>query len=334
MIPMGIVMAVSAPFSGMMLNRIGGRKCLMIGAGIMSASYVGRVFFSDSVLDIIIGSTLVGLGTAIAFAAMPVLIMGAVPITETASANGLNTLVRSIGTSAASAVVAMIFAAFAVEVDGAPFPSIVGVDLILWLAAGAGLIAVVFAALVPIDTLAPTARADAPPVVREHESVARGRVRIGTSGDSLAAPAIVSALTLSGEQVDWNRTDMDGRYSIALPGPGSFVVTATAQGWAAASKIVEYGETLPSLDITLQEELLISGVVQHDGAPCSKAAVSLTHIEGQLVGSATTDEKGRFVLQLPPTGRYVLTAVDPESRRTSAQKFLVAMSPLHIVFDL
>ncbi|WP_327241854.1 hypothetical protein [Streptomyces sp. NBC_01320] len=37
---------------------------------------------------------------------MPTLIMRAVPSSETASANGINTLLRSVGTSLASAVVA------------------------------------------------------------------------------------------------------------------------------------------------------------------------------------------------------------------------------------
>lgn len=64
--------------------------------------YIGRVFYADSVAAVVIGSTLVGIGTALAFAAMPILIMSSVPITETASANGLNSLARSIGTSLAS----------------------------------------------------------------------------------------------------------------------------------------------------------------------------------------------------------------------------------------
>ena len=50
----------------------------------------GRVFYGDTVLAVIIGATVVGIGSAVAYAAMPSLIMANVPITETASANGLN----------------------------------------------------------------------------------------------------------------------------------------------------------------------------------------------------------------------------------------------------
>ena len=52
----------------------------------MIVGYVGRVFLYDSIVWVIIGSTVVSIGTAIAYAAMPTLIMAAVPITETASA--------------------------------------------------------------------------------------------------------------------------------------------------------------------------------------------------------------------------------------------------------
>lgn len=108
MLPSGLMMIVLSPVSAWITRRFGGRWTLMIGALVLALGYVGRVFLSGHVLLIIIGAALVSCGTAIAYAAMPTLIMSAVPITETASANGLNTLVRSIGTSSSSAVVAML----------------------------------------------------------------------------------------------------------------------------------------------------------------------------------------------------------------------------------
>src|SRR6478735_10399196 len=102
MVPSGLAMVAMSPISGWSLTRWGGRAVLLVGAALMALTYVGRVFYADSVAAIVVGSTLVGIGTALAFAAMPTLIMSSVPITETASANGLNSLVRSIGTSLAS----------------------------------------------------------------------------------------------------------------------------------------------------------------------------------------------------------------------------------------
>lgn len=74
----------------------------------MAVTYVGRVFWSDSIAQVVIGSVLVGSGTALVHSSMPTLIMRAVPVTETASTNGLNVLLRSVGTSTASAVTAAI----------------------------------------------------------------------------------------------------------------------------------------------------------------------------------------------------------------------------------
>src|SRR5690606_13183600 len=83
--------------------------------------------------EVMVASGISSLGTAIAFAAMPILIMRSVPITETASANGLNTLVRAIGTSSASAVVAAVFSAFTVTVGPAEVPSLAAYQLMFWL---------------------------------------------------------------------------------------------------------------------------------------------------------------------------------------------------------
>jgi cyanate permease len=65
------------------------------------------------------GATVVGMGTGIGYAAMPSLIGARTPQKEPASANGLNTLTRSIGSSLASAVGGSIMAASTIS----PVPS-------------------------------------------------------------------------------------------------------------------------------------------------------------------------------------------------------------------
>ncbi|MEU9330885.1 hypothetical protein AB0D91_45360 [Streptomyces canus] len=50
------------------------------------------------------------MGIGLSYSSLPALIVGAVPPSETGAANGLNTLVRSIGTSLSSAVVGMVLA--------------------------------------------------------------------------------------------------------------------------------------------------------------------------------------------------------------------------------
>lgn len=113
------------------------------GAIVIAVGFVLRAFLHNSVLEVMVASGISSLGTALAFAAMPTLIMRAVPITETASANGLNTLLRAIGTSTASAVVAAVFAAM--TLDGVTIGGIENVprfeayQLVFWLGAVAAL---------------------------------------------------------------------------------------------------------------------------------------------------------------------------------------------------
>jgi hypothetical protein len=76
---------------------------------------------------------------------MPILIMRCVPVTETASANGVNTLLRSVGTSLSSAAAAAITTQLAV---GEGFPSVAELTSIFWVAAGACGVGTVLAAFV------------------------------------------------------------------------------------------------------------------------------------------------------------------------------------------
>jgi MFS family permease len=78
------------------------------------------------VWQIILGSCIVTAGIGFAYAAMPALIMSAVPVTETASANALNTLMRSIGVSVASAAIAVVLAHSQKPFYGTELPTMSG----------------------------------------------------------------------------------------------------------------------------------------------------------------------------------------------------------------
>ena len=104
MIPAGLAMVFFAPVSANITKRFGAKITLIVGGTVLALAYIARVFLTGSIALIIISAAVVSIGTAIAYSAMPMLIMRSVPITETASANGLNSLLRSVGTSTSSAV--------------------------------------------------------------------------------------------------------------------------------------------------------------------------------------------------------------------------------------
>src|SRR5699024_3563259 len=152
MVPAGLAMALFSPVSAIITNRMGAKTTLITGSLLMASAYVARVHLTGSVALIILGATLVSIGTGIAYAAMPMLIMRSVPITETASANGLNSLLRSIGTSTSSAVVAALLSAMVLGgMDGrtAALPSLGAFQAAYWIAAVASLAAVAVAVGIP-----------------------------------------------------------------------------------------------------------------------------------------------------------------------------------------
>lgn len=149
MIPAAIAMVTLAPVSGLLLNRFGGRPVLALGALIMSMSFVFRLLTYDDLATVVIGATFVGVGTSMSFAAMPTLIMSYVPSTEAASANGINTLIRSLSGAAASAVFALLVSAFAVSSGGTEFLNGTGLTIAFALTATSCGIAAVLAILLP-----------------------------------------------------------------------------------------------------------------------------------------------------------------------------------------
>ncbi|NUL45404.1 MFS transporter [Cellulosimicrobium funkei] len=92
---------------------------------------------------------LVGCGIGFAYGAMPALIMSAVPATEKASANGLNALMRSLGTTISAAVIGALLGALSQEVGGIPVPSQTGFLVALLCGAGAALVAAGVAVMIP-----------------------------------------------------------------------------------------------------------------------------------------------------------------------------------------
>ncbi|MFC7848062.1 MFS transporter [Arthrobacter sp. NPDC057388] len=320
MVPSGLAMVVFAPVSGGIIRRFGGRSALMAGAGVMIAGYVGRVFFYDSITWVIIGSTVVSVGTAIAYAAMPTLIMGAVPITETASANGLNSLVRSIGTSTSSAAVAAVLTSVTIPLGAARLPSFDAFRDVFWMAALASAASVLAAVFIPRAAAHRPAAAQ-PPVPAAAELVVQGRVL--APDHRPLTPAVVTVLGTEGEPVDWSRVDHDGNYSVALPGAGKYLVVANAAGWAPMAEVFDFdGRTLKQ-NFLLHERLEISGRAAVAGEPVAGAVVALLHATGEHVDTARTNDDGGYTLPLPAAGRYIVTMLHPVTHQAVARKLAV-----------
>jgi MFS family permease len=148
MIPMGLGILIFSPLSARLSSRRGAHTTLMTGALILSAANVWQALLPGSLAVLVSVLMLASIGAALCFSAMPTLIMDWVPVTETASANSLNALLRTIGTSTCAALGGTFLAAFTLDVGGAPVPSSTGFVLTYWIAAAASLVAAALAAAV------------------------------------------------------------------------------------------------------------------------------------------------------------------------------------------
>lgn len=149
MMPGGLAMVFFSPVSARLSNRYGPRFPLLVGASVMAVGYCVFATGFHSVGKILLSSTLTSIGAALAYSAMPAIIMRSVPTTETASANSLNTLMRAIGTSSCSAVVGTILSSVTMTVGSQILPRGQAFVLIFVLGAATALLGGIIALRLP-----------------------------------------------------------------------------------------------------------------------------------------------------------------------------------------
>lgn len=149
MAPSGLVMMAVAPLSARISATAGPKWSLMLGALLVAAGYGIGIAALDEVWQLVVISIVVGAGIGVAYGAMPSLVMGAVAASETASANSLNTLMRSIGTSLSSAVAGVVLAQLTLDLGGVAVPSEDAFRLVMGVGAAAALAALLVAAFLP-----------------------------------------------------------------------------------------------------------------------------------------------------------------------------------------
>ncbi|MCF7552025.1 MFS transporter [Pseudonocardia sp. WMMC193] len=147
--PGGIAMMLMSSVSARITERAGPRTSLMTGALVTAVGYAFAVFWHGELWQVVVAVSVAAAGVGIAYGAMPALIMGAVPLGQTAAANSVNNLTKAVGTSLASATAGMVLAGMTTTVAGHTHPSHAAFVLVLVIAAVASLVAVAVAFFLP-----------------------------------------------------------------------------------------------------------------------------------------------------------------------------------------
>lgn len=148
--PTGLVMMALSPVSARLTAARGPKVTLAVGSAVIAVGYISAVLLMNSVWEIVVAAVIVAGGVGLAYAAMPALIMGAVPLSETAAANGLNSLMRSIGTSTSAAAMSVVLAHMTMQLGPHVLPSREGFHTTFLIAMAGALIAIVFTACIPL----------------------------------------------------------------------------------------------------------------------------------------------------------------------------------------
>ncbi|MEV0980061.1 MFS transporter [Streptomyces sp. NPDC049915] len=267
--PTGLVMMAMAPVSAAISRAKGPKATLMLGAVIVAAGYGLNIWLMSAVWQLVLVSCVIGAGVGFAYGAMPALIMGAVEPSETAAANSLNTLMRSIGTSVASAIAGVILAHLTTNLGPVALPSENGFKVVMATGCGAAVLALLVAAFIPgrrpaavpapAQEPAPATPKETAPAVAEADEEAVGAA-VAVPLARAVAELVATVPGLAGDE----------------PAPAG----AEVRGW------VRGGES----------------------APVPGAALTLISLEGRQLGRAVADTDGSYVLPAPGPGTYVLIA--------------------------
>jgi MFS family permease len=167
------VASVLASLVARRLDRLAGpRAVLPLGAVVLGIGLLLFGFVRGELWQLFVGTAVSGLGVGCIFAALPGLIVAAVPPGETGSAMSLNQVLRYVGFSVGSALSATLLEA--ATPDGAAFPGSSGYGVIALAGCGACVVMAVLTAFAPApSSSAPAERVVAPDTAAPHDTAAR-----------------------------------------------------------------------------------------------------------------------------------------------------------------
>ncbi|WP_153175862.1 MFS transporter, partial [Streptomyces sp. E2N171] len=229
--PLGLTMMFTAPVYARLSARYGPKVTLIIGLLVIAAGYGGGLGLMSAAWQTVVTSVVLGAGIGLAYSSLPALIVGAVPASETGAANGLNTLMRSIGTSVSSAVIGMVLANTSDAVGGVAVPTLHGFRVSFGIATAAVTVGLVLALFLPgrRPSEHPRLRASSEEeanLERAREALRGFRGRVLDASGTPVARARVTLIDRHGRRAGATVTAADGTYALAVPAQGPYVLAA------------------------------------------------------------------------------------------------------------
>lgn len=311
MAPAGLMMMLVSPVGAELSARSGPKLTLIVGCVVIAAGYGSSMALMGSTWGLLVVTLIINIGVGFAYGAMPALVMAAVPLSETAAANSFNTLVRSIGTSVAAAVVGAVLAQMTLSLGGHAVPSENGFRVSLLIGCGVAVAGALVATFIPGRRAVAAGSAvernterGPRPTQLTRVGAGSGPIVVGrvhdTRGDALPH-AVLTLISMSGRQIGRALSDAEGRFELTAPEPGSYVLIASVDGRHPDASAVQLTERPTPCDITLTAPAGPAGTVSRtdDGTPVANARVSALDGSVDILATTTAADGECTLAELP-----------------------------------
>ncbi|MFJ2903348.1 MFS transporter [Streptomyces sp. NPDC087212] len=261
--PLGLTMMFTAPVYARLSAKYGPKITLILGMLIIAIGYGAGLGLMSAAWQSLVIAVVLGAGIGLAYSSLPALIIGAVPASETGAANGLNTLMRSIGTSVSSAVIGMVLANTAHTVGGVAVPTMHGFRLSFVIATGAVAVGLLMAFFLPgrrpaVATQLRASSEEDANLVRAEQALRGFRGRVLAADGAPVARAKVTLIDQRGRQAGATLSSEDGSYALVVPARGAYVLAARASGHGPLASSATHAGDDRAVDVDLA---LPAGVV-------------------------------------------------------------------------
>jgi MFS family permease len=147
LVPFSVVGMAGARMLPLTTRLVGERNLLPVGCLVVAAGGLVFAVFDHHLWGAFAMMAVLGLGYGLTFAAIPGIIVRAVPESETGSATGFYQVVRYIGFSVGSALAASVLASQTPA--GSQLPRLAGYTAVIWIGIGIGVLAAIIAWAMP-----------------------------------------------------------------------------------------------------------------------------------------------------------------------------------------
>jgi EmrB/QacA subfamily drug resistance transporter len=153
LLPAALGMSALGTVAGRVARRFGSKQALIAGTAITAVSFAWLAVAHSHPYDMLISSSLLGIGIGLAFAALGNLIVQAVPPSQTGVATGMNTVMRTLG----GALGGQLSATFIVDNMAHGLPTVTGFEATFVMATAFLVVCVLAGLLIPGRRSAPAA---------------------------------------------------------------------------------------------------------------------------------------------------------------------------------